>query len=171
MSKAQDKFLNDICQSNFDYAEKHFSSLGKFEKIRDTFIVLKDIEDEDYDSEYTKWGGYMNEVIIYEKEISIILNYPLNEAYKFKVSSKHGFSTRLLAERAVELYKKIYAEEEKTSRIKIMSLDERVKKYDSDHRNRTNGKYGIFGYEWENLSIENIYYNKHAKEVKFFIGS
>lgn len=98
-----------------------------------------------------------NHVVIYDTAINVIIDYPVNNPYKFHLTSSTGFTTAMLLKAISEHYYLLYAEEEKTATIKTLPMKDR-KMY---NRNETNGKYGIWGHDIGDLLLDqsNVYRN------------
>lgn len=54
---------------------------------------------------------------------------------------------------------------------KVLPLDLRIKRGGFVNRNKTNGKYGIWGHDIEDLAIERINYDENKNLITLFIGS
>lgn len=95
------------------------------------------------------------EKIIAPNTIKINYKYPLSGDFVFEHVSenKKGFSKKELIEIISKQYNHIYEEEKNTSIIKP--------DYISYNRNRTNGKYGIWGHDLEDLLLHTIYLNNN----------
>lgn len=132
-------------------------------------------DDHIYISTYNKkvWSKIEkpNEVVIKETDIKINFTYPLSGHFLFYFHSDKGFTRRQVVEHIVDTYKQIYKEENETTAIPIQSLEERIACRNLINRNKTNGKYGIWGHDIGDLAIEKIKYNKSKKLVTISIGS
>jgi len=91
-----------------------------------------------------------DEVVIQNNKISILIDYPLKKSVMFEVVSDGGFTRSELGREVSTLYKNIYSEEESTSSVRIVPLSERK---GIINRNETNGKYGIWGHDIEDLDL------------------
>ena len=91
-----------------------------------------------------------DELVIQSSKISILIDYPLKKPVMFEVVSDNGFTRSELGKEISTLYKKIYSEEESTSSERIIPLSERK---GIINRNETNGKYGIWGHDIEDLDL------------------
>ena len=94
-----------------------------------------------------------DKIVISESRITIIIDYPLTNEYKFELKSKNGFTRQQLLKEISKSYYQIYDEEEKTATIKTIPIDKRTKMY---NRNETNGKYGIWGHDIADLVLADI---------------
>lgn len=95
-------------------------------------------------------------IIIPDKKLTIIIDYPLSSNYTFELSSDTGFSREHLVTEICRHYYLLYEEEEKTATVKTIPLKER-KIY---NRNQTNGKYGIWGHDISDLILSEILVRK-----------
>jgi len=106
-----------------------------------------------------------DEVIIPETKLTVIIDYPLSTIYKFGLSSKSGFTRVQLINEISKHYYQLYDEEERTATIKTVPLKDR-KIY---NRNKTNGKYGIWGHDIGDLVLDEIHVYKNAIGEVFLI--
>jgi hypothetical protein len=150
------------------YSDKNYDSLGKlintinFEvktSKKDSTVPWANIEAPEKDIDQLING---NEMVIQENKVTIIIDYPLNNPYKYIISSTDGFTRTQLLKKISELYHSIYSEEEKTSTIKTIPPDKRVGIY---NRNETNGKYGIWGHDIGDLDLSSISVYKTSNDV------
>jgi len=99
--------------------------------------------------------------VINENTIKICFSYPFNDKYiiEFK-SSEHegGFKRKDLVEIIINQYYKMYKEEEMTTKIQVSSMGERIE-MGMLNRNATNGKYGIYGHDIDDLSLDSMILN------------
>ncbi|WP_194139913.1 hypothetical protein [Flavobacterium hungaricum] len=104
-----------------------------------------------------------DEVVISEKEITIIIDYPLTNVYSFNLKSEKGFTREKLLTEIGENYFKLYEEEEKSASVKTQPMEER----EMYNRNQTNGKYGIWGHDIADLVLTDIqvFKNKDGKLI------
>ena len=93
------------------------------------------------------------EIVISQRAVTIIIDYPLTNEYKFDLSSDTGFTRVHLLNEINKAYRKIYAEEEASATIKTIPIEKRKKLI---NRNDTNGKYGIWGHDIEDLMLARI---------------
>lgn len=100
-----------------------------------------------------------NEKVINENKVKICFDYPFNDKYIFEFTSKNGngFTKGDLVGLIIHQYYQMYREEEETSESKVMPMEERIKMSGMLNRNKTNGKYGIWGHDMEDLSLESLY--------------
>lgn len=81
----------------------------------------------------------------------MLIDYPLNKPAVFEIES--ATSIGVIISSIGEAYRKIYNEEEETSSLNVTPPEERGMCL---NRNRTNGRYGIWGHDIEDLYIEGI---------------
>jgi hypothetical protein len=99
-----------------------------------------------------------DEVVIREKELTVIVDYPLLSNYNFELISKKGFTRAQLINEISKRYYQLYDEEEKTATIKTVPMQQRK----IFNRNQTNGKYGIWGHDIGDLVLDEIHVYKNA---------
>lgn len=99
-----------------------------------------------------------DEVVIAQPELSVIIDYPLNNEYKFDLQSENGFSREKLALEISKAYHRIYEEEERSATIKTLPMEQRK----IHNRNETNGKYGIWGHDIGDLVLSGILVHQTA---------
>jgi hypothetical protein len=94
-----------------------------------------------------------NKIVIPESKLTIIIDYPLTNEYRFDLESKNGFTREQLLMEISKNYYKLYEEEEISATIKTIPVDKRTTMY---NRNQTNGKYGIWGHDIADLVLSEI---------------
>lgn len=158
--KSYDKLLEELEKHA---AEKNTDSLGTLldtitfrVNTTDTTIfkdgVMSSIELDSLDK-YLPQLVDKNEVVINEQKVTVIIDYPLANEYRFTLSSASGFTREKLVKEISKAYRKIYKEEEATATIKTVPQSRRTELY---NRNQTNGKYGIWGHDFADLSLAEI---------------
>lgn len=106
-------------------------------------------------------------IVIFEKKITIIIDYPLTNEYKFDLSSDKGFTREMLLTEISKHYYKLYEEEENSAAIKTVPMDKRT----MYNRNQTNGKYGIWGHDISDLVLSYIeVYKNDREEIILVLG-
>lgn len=83
-----------------------------------------------------------DQIVIPYNKITVIIDYPLTNEYRFTLTSATGFAREQLVRAISDQYYKLYQEEEASAIIKTIPVNERKTLY---NRNQTNGKYGIWG--------------------------
>jgi len=94
-----------------------------------------------------------NSVVIKNPSIILVIDYPLKSSFEFKFTKKNGFTRKELAELICKTYHEIYKQEDETSKTKVIPLKERKQ---TINRNRTNGKYGIWGHDIDDLALDSV---------------
>lgn len=89
-----------------------------------------------------------------DKEYTLIIDYPVKNPYKAKITTgKSGITRKKLAEVACKHYRKMYKEEDKSTKIKPGLIKGMF------NRRETNGKFGIWGHVIEDLIL-------HSAQIK-----
>ncbi len=96
-----------------------------------------------------------HEIIIKDKTIDVMINYPLDDKYTFTVYEEYGFSRENLILHIVELYEEIYKTE--------------IESFNLPVNHGILKPYGIWGYELDELFIDKIFYNDSKKIVTLSI--
>jgi hypothetical protein len=91
-----------------------------------------------------------DEIVIRETKVVLLIDYPLSEPYTTEILSSNGFSRKHLVNEISRNYYKVYAIEESTATVKTLPVAQRKTTY---NRNRTNGKYGIWGHDIGDLAL------------------
>ena len=141
-------------------AEKSYDNLG--ELVTEIDFQVKTDNLKDYQEGFIPWIGLehpqkelsklmkKDEVVIPDAAITVIIDYPLTNEYRVKLSSKHGFTRAQLVEAISIEYHKVFKEEEATATIKTIPVEQRKK---VANRNQTNGKYGVWGHDITDLVL------------------
>jgi len=104
-----------------------------------------------------------NEVVLKNRDIKICFNYPFKQPFIFTFSSPNGdgFTRGQLAEIIINQYYQMYREEDETIQEKpVLSLEERKQVSFLINRNETDGKYGIWGHDMDDLSLNSMSIDK-----------
>ncbi|MFN5982325.1 MAG: hypothetical protein ACK476_10725 [Fluviicola sp.] len=113
-----------------------------------------------------------DKIVINEPEITLYIDYPLENPVKFIIKSNvDGFTKKQLALEISEKYHELYSKEEKTAQVKTIPKD---KRNGVINRNQTDGKYGIWGHDISDLDLNSIevYKNPDGKiQISLFIES
>jgi hypothetical protein len=101
------------------------------------------------------------EVVFTGTNLIVVLDYPLRKEANFPISasSPGGFTRSELARKVADLYKRVYEEEEQTTKIAVIPLEQRKGLI---NRNETNGKYGIWGHDLSDLVLHTIEISRKA---------
>ncbi|PKB17703.1 hypothetical protein [Flavobacterium sp. 5] len=104
-----------------------------------------------------------NQIVINEDKITVIIDYPLKNEYRFDLKSANGFDREKLLLEISKHYYELYEEEEKTATVKTLPMEKRT----MYNRNETNGKYGVWGHDIADLVLTDIfvYKNKSGKII------
>ena len=87
-----------------------------------------------------------------DEEYTLIIDYPLNIPFMTKLESgEKGMTRRQVVEFVIGCYKRIYKEEDGTTKVKAGLIPGMV------NRNETNGKYGIWGHGISDLILHTLY--------------
>jgi len=100
------------------------------------------------------------EKVVFDNEVKIAFDYPLNGTFIFNFKSEDGFTRKQLADIIIEQYRKMYAEEEKTRRTpQVVSRNITRRPYPTGFasRNPTDGKYGIGNYNLTDLGLNAMF--------------
>lgn len=95
-------------------------------------------------------------VVIYDTVVTVVIDYPLTNPYEFKLISPDGFTRGQLLTEISKQYKFVYAEEEKTATVKTLPVEQRQ----ILNRNTTDGKYGIWGHDLNDLDLSEVHVHK-----------
>jgi hypothetical protein len=106
-----------------------------------------------------------DEIVLTSPKATLIIDYPLTQKAIFIIESPNGFSRKQLILLISEKYHQIYKEEEDGATIKTIPVDERG---DELNRNKTNGKYGIWGHDITDLDLDSIDVRK-ASDGEIFL--
>jgi hypothetical protein len=103
--------------------------------------------------EYDKFDD--KEIVIAGTEAILQIDYPLKSPVSCVIKSDkdEGFTKAGLIHNVSEVYHKIYKEEKKITKVKIIPES---KRHPLINRNTTNGKYGIWGHDIGDLVLDSI---------------
>ena len=104
-----------------------------------------------------------DETVINESKVIIFVDYPLTNTYTFELTSPKGFTRTQLIYEISKQYYQLYDEEERTATIKTLPLEQRT----IYNRNRTDGKYGIWGHDIGDLVLAEIIVYKTSNGMIF----
>lgn len=100
-----------------------------------------------------------NKIVVPEKKVTIVIDYPLTKEFRFDAESKIGFTRAQLLRDISSAYHKIYEEEERTATTKTIPAEKRTTTY---NRNHTNGTYGIWGHDIADLVLAEVLVYKES---------
>lgn len=111
------------------------------------------------------------EIVIPQQKINIVFRYPFEKefVFEFKANTSEGFTKEYLIDCICNQYEKMYKEENEAT--PPTSMEERMKRGGLVNRESTEGPYGIWGHDIEDLYLEGIEYNEKTNTVHLFIGS
>lgn len=111
------------------------------------------------------------DIVIPNKKVKIVFDYPFSQEFIFEFTSdtEEGFTREYLIDCICLQYKKMYDEE--NASVEVSSIEERMKKGGLLNREQTDGKYGIWGHDIEDLYLEGIKYDENNNIVILSIGS
>jgi hypothetical protein len=93
-----------------------------------------------------------NEVVTQFTRATLIIDYPLTNKATFELTTEgKGFTRKQLILLISQKYHEVYDEEEATATIKTVPADKRGQLL---NRNKTNGKYGIYGHDITDLDLD-----------------
>jgi hypothetical protein len=93
-------------------------------------------------------------VVIDYSEITLVIDYPLNNPAEFVIKSpQKGFTKKQLALEISKKYHEIYDAEEGSAKTKTIPIEKREGLI---NRNETDGKYGIWGHDISDLDLSSI---------------
>jgi len=107
--------------------------------------------------------GDPDEIVIPHATAVLIIDYPLTVPARIEVTAplEHGFTRAELVKTICEEYANVYETEEATAATKPLAKDERT----VQRRNRTDGLYGIWGYDLEDLVITAMRWTRDNRGV------
>ncbi len=96
-----------------------------------------------------------NSIVVASNVLHIVVDYPVAGEWEFKVVSADpkGFTNADLARQISRVYHAMYDEEERTSIIKVVPMEQRKRLI---NRNKTNGKFGIWGHDIGDLVLHTV---------------
>ena len=94
-----------------------------------------------------------DEIVVSSPKATLIIDYPLTQKAIFYIESPSGFSRKQLILLISEKYRQIYKEEEDGATTKTIPINQRGNEL---NRNKTNGKYGIWGHDITDLDLSSI---------------
>lgn len=159
------KYELDLSQREKASAEKEYNDVGE---IISTLTFEVKTKNPEFENGIIPWASIekpqndlknliaRDDIVVSENDITIIIDYPLNNEYRFNLKSKNGFTRKDLLIEISKHYYKLYKEEEESATIKTLPMEKRT----MYNRNETNGKYGIWGHDIADLVLTDIYVHK-----------
>lgn len=112
------------------------------------------------------------EIVLKASKAILMIDYPLNKPVEIEIKSKgkDGFSRIELVRLISQEYNRIYDEEEASAEVKTVPLEEREGLI---NRNETDGKYGVWGHDIEDLDLSRIivHHNNGIPKLELYIES
>ncbi|MFN5773340.1 hypothetical protein [Flavobacterium sp.] len=110
-----------------------------------------------------------DKVVIEYSEITLVIDYPLNKPAEFVIkSSEKGFTKKQLALVISKKYHEIYDSEESSAKTKTIPVGKREGVI---NRNKTDGKYGIWGHDISDLDLSSVeVYKTEDGKIKIVLG-
>lgn len=100
------------------------------------------------------------------EEYTLIIDYPLKNSAKFLIKTgKRGISRGRLVSLICKFYHKVYSIEDSTSKIKSGKIPGML------NRNITNGMFGIWGHDIEDLVLVDCNVNKRKNTINLGVDS
>ncbi len=105
-----------------------------------------------------------DEIVLKQNEAILMIDYPLRQPIEIKIQSKdkEGFRRGELILQISQEYKRIYKEEEVSAKTKTIPLEKRE---GIINRNQTDGAYGIWGHDIEDLDLSRIFVHFRKNEL------
>lgn len=156
-----DTYEKTVVERENKSAVKQTNEIGDLQK---TIVFEVKANPKDFEAGIQPWASIENpkadlpnlikkdEIVISDPNITIIIDYPLTNIYKFNLNSKKGFTREMLLTEISNHYYKLYAEEEKSATIKTVPMEKRT----MYNRNETNGKYKIWGHDIADLVLTEV---------------
>lgn len=157
--------IEAIQKKEMEATNKMYQNTGKLISGFEFKLKATKEQEKEWNDGYIPWISLSNpesqikqlvdadEKIIKYQTINIIFDYPLNNPAIFEFKNSNYFSRKDLILAISKKYHEIYNEEEKSSKIKTIPLDERT---GIINRNETQGKYGIWGHDLSDLDLSSI---------------
>ena len=102
------------------------------------------------------------EIVVPFETAILVIDYPLTTPAQVSISAALaiGFTRQELVRAVCEEYANIYEAEETTASTKTIPRDERTT---LKNRNRTDGAYGIYGHDLEELTLTSLRWDRDAR--------
>lgn len=92
-----------------------------------------------------------SDLVIEAKLIKLEIDYPISKPVKFTFTSDTGFTRKALAEIIANTYREIYDDEKDSTTVTPGNVPGML------NRNRTNGRYGIWGHDIGDLILHSAH--------------
>jgi len=162
---SREKYIEQIQKKEFEKSEDLYKNAGKLIGEIEFNLKATEAQKKDWEDGIIPWISLKNassevsqlinsdEIIIKENAVNIVFDYPLNKPTNLEIVNDNGFSRKDLILVISKKYHEIYDEEEKTAKTKTIPMDKRT---GIINRNETDGKYGIWGHDLEDLDLSGI---------------
>lgn len=164
-TKNEVDFLEENQNKDIENYDKTFANAGELIADYSIFVQPNNEQKEEFGEELIPYiniedskefiAGLQNpdEILVKETSARLIIDYPMLNPALIEISEKNGFTRKKLIELITLNYNKIYNKEEATAKTKVIPINERTS---SINRNETDGKYGIYGHDLEDLDLSGI---------------
>ena len=146
LSQTSSEILFEVKTTNEDYLEVFEDGIVPWISIKDPQSEIENLIGKD-------------EIVISQTNVILLIDYPLENAVEIKIVSNNpdGFTRKELAQKISDEYNRIYKEEEESAKTKTTPIEERQGLI---NRNKTDGKYGIWGHDIDDLDLSAIILSK-----------
>mmetsp|Transcript_4599 Transcript_4599/g.7056 ORF Transcript_4599/g.7056 Transcript_4599/m.7056 type:complete len:181 (+) Transcript_4599:1-543(+) len=98
-----------------------------------------------------------DEIVILESKITLVIDYPVRVEAIFSLHSNgnNGFSRLELANKVAECHRTMYREEHESMTVPAHTAQDVLQ-----NRRKTNGKYGIWGHDIEDLLLRGVSFDE-----------
>ena len=146
LSQTSSEILFQVKTTDEDYLEIFEDGIIPWISIKDPQPEIDYLIDKD-------------EIVISKTNAILIIDYPLENSVEVKIVSNNpdGFTRKELAQKISAEYNRIYKEEEESAKTKTTPLEQRQGLI---NRNKTDGKYGIWGHDIDDLDLSAIILSK-----------
>jgi hypothetical protein len=99
------------------------------------------------------------DIVVPNNLLYVVVDYPVSNQWEFKVTSANpkGFTKAELVNEISRVFHSMYLEEARTTEVPVVPKAERKT---LRNRNRTNGKYGIWGHDIDDLVLHTVELHK-----------
>ena len=142
LSQTSSEILFEVKTTNEDYLEVFEDGIVPWISIKDPQSEIENLIGKD-------------EIVISQTNVILLIDYPLENAIEINIKSNdsNGFTRKELAQKISTEYNRIYKEEEESAKTKTTPIEERQGLI---NRNKTDGKYGIWGHDIDDLDLSAI---------------
>ena len=160
-----EKEIQNIQQNDAEHLDKIYKEAGDLITEISFELLATEKQKEDWPDGVIPWISLENteseisqlvkpdEVVIPQKTVNLIIDYPLKKPANIVLSNPNGFTRKDLILEISKQYHKIYSEEEASAKTKTIPPDQRTGLI---NRNETDGKYGIWGHDLSDLDLSAV---------------